>query len=261
MRPPSSSAQASSSGHAASRITEDYLRILRYFRFHARYAPADAPPDPEATTAIAANTAGLAQLSPERVWSELKRILATPAPLPALTLMQTLGVLPAILPESTTLAPLQTALRAGAPPDPILRLAALIAPRPAHADATDPLARRLRLSTAEATTLAQLATGPAPTPADSDDTLRRLLADTPSKILIGRSFLAGAPTPHLAALPRPVFPLEGRHALALGARPGPKIGAALRDVRAWWLAAGCLPDEAACLARLVDALSNSVMPT
>ncbi len=237
-------------GEAARRIAEDYLRILRYFRFFARYGT--GAPDADATASIASAIAGLAQLSAERVWSELRRILEAPDPRRALSLMQRLGVLAALLPEAPGLARLETALQAGAPPDPVLRLASLIS-----GDAA-PVARRLRLSTAEGTRLVLLADGPVPAPADSDDTLRRLLADTPADILAGRSFLAGAPASlraRLAALERPVFPLEGRHALALGARPGPQVGAALRQVRAWWLEAGCRPDQAACLEQLAAAMA------
>ena len=236
-------------GEACRRIAEDALRILRYFRFFARYAAGGL--DPDAAQAIAAGVPGLAQLSAERVWSELKRILQAPDPIPALTLMEELGVLGAILPEAAGTDRLQIALRAGAPADPVLRLAALIGGDGAS------LARRLRLSAAEAALLAQLAAEPVPATADTADTLRRLLADNPADILIGRSYLAGEPQAlrdRLAAMPRPVFPLEGRHALALGALPGPRIGEALREVRAWWVDAACLPGEAECLARLAGLL-------
>ncbi len=232
-------------GEAARRIAEDYLRILRYFRFFARYGTGAA--DPEAAAAISAGTGGLARLSAERVWSELKRILAAPDPRRSLGLMMDLGVLAALLPEAADFGRLANALQAGAPPDPVLRLAALV-----DGDAK-PVASRLRLSTAEAAKLLQLTAGPVPGLSDSDDALRRLLADTPADILAGRLFLAGAPETlraRVAALPRPAFPLEGRHALAFGATPGPQVGEALRQVRAWWLEAGCLPDKAACLRRL-----------
>ncbi len=243
-------------GEATRRIAEDYLRILRYFRFFARYGT--GKPDPDATAAIAAATAGLAQLSAERVWSELKRILEAPDPCVALSLMRQLGVLAALLPEALRFSRLDTTLQAGAPPDPVLRLASLIA-----GDAR-PIAQRLRLSTAESSRLLLLADGRAPSLSDSDDTLRRLLADTPADILAGRSFLAGAPASlraRLAAMQRPVFPLEGRHALALGARAGPQVGEALRQVRAWWLEAGCTPDQQACMDRLAAALAKDELTT
>ncbi len=236
-------------GEAARRIAEDYLRILRYFRFFARYGT--VAPDADATAAISAGTGGLAQLSAERVWSELKRILEAPDPCRALSLMQRLGVLAALLPDASGVSRLAGALHAGAPADPVLRLASLVTGDP------KPLADRLRLSTAESGRLLQFAGGPVPAHSDGDETLRRLLADTPADILAGRSFLAGEPATvrqRLAAMERPVFPLEGRHALALGARPGPHVGEALRQVRAWWLEKGCEPDEQACLQRLAAAL-------
>ena len=93
-----------------------------------------------------------------------------------------------------------------------------------------------------------------PGAAADDADLRRLLADTPSDILIGRSWLASPDAAdlraRLTAIPRPVFPLEGRDALALGMEPGPALGAALRAVREWWLQGGCVADAGACRAEL-----------
>jgi poly(A) polymerase/tRNA nucleotidyltransferase (CCA-adding enzyme) len=239
-------------GDPAARIAEDYLRILRFFRFQARYGGTE--PDPDAVAAIAAGVPGLARLSAERVWSELKRILAAADPLAAIRLMARLGVLTAILPEAGPLDALAALLAGGAPADPLLRLAALLDP------AAGVPAERLRLSGAEAATLHALRDRPAAAPAGDAAALRRLLADLPADILIGRSWLAdpgpaGAPVRALlATLPRPSFPLEGRDVLALGLPPGPRVGALLRQVRDWWLDGGCLADATACraeLARLV----------
>ena len=76
-------------------------------------------------------------------------------------------------------------------------------------------------------------------------------------MLIDRTWLAGADDAawaalraRLAAMPRPVFPLEGRDVLALGLAPGPAVGALLREVRAWWLHGGCVADASACRAEL-----------
>lgn len=235
-------------GDAAARIAEDYLRILRFFRFYARYG--GGAPDAEAMDAIRNGVHGLAILSAERVWSELKRIFAAPDPAPSVHLMERLGVLPAVIPEVADPPALDRLLAAGAPSDPILRVAALLG-----CDAAS-FAARLKLSGAEAERLAALRRGPVPRPEDDDDALRRLLADEEAELLIGRSWLAGggaawdALRARLAALPRPVFPLEGRDALALGAKPGPAVGEALRQVRAWWKDRGCHPDRAACAAEL-----------
>ncbi|MBV9750308.1 MAG: CCA tRNA nucleotidyltransferase [Acetobacteraceae bacterium] len=241
-------------GEAARRIAEDYLRVLRFFRFQARYGRGE--PDPEAVAAVREGAAGLDQLSPERVWSELKRVLAAPDPSASIALMDALGVLARALPEGTLPARLFALIAAGAPTDPLLRLAALL-------DGDDAaLADRLRLSGEERDRLSALRHGPVPLPSMDDADLRRLLADEPAALLIGRAWLAGGDSPgwaelraRLAALPRPVFPLAGRDALALGAKPGPPVGRALAAVRAWWLAGGCAADRGTCLAELARRLA------
>jgi poly(A) polymerase/tRNA nucleotidyltransferase (CCA-adding enzyme) len=241
-------------GAAAQRVAEDYLRILRFFRFFSRYGV--GLPDPDAASAIKAGLGGLARLSAERVWSELKRIITAGSPARTVRLMQELGVLQAVLPEAGNVPRFERMVEEGAPADPVLRLAALLSGDPLA------LAERLKLSSAERDGLAALTGGPAPTPGDDDTSLRQALADTPEAVLIGRSWLAGggdagaALRARLAGLTPPSFPLEGRHALALGAQPGPRIGEALRAVRAWWWQGGCVADEAACLARLEGVLAT-----
>lgn len=86
--------------NAQDRIREDYLRALRFFRFHAWYAKATDGFDAEALDAIALNTQGLETLSAERVGAEICRLLAAPDPVPALATMQQTGVLPCLLPGS-----------------------------------------------------------------------------------------------------------------------------------------------------------------
>jgi len=241
-------------GEAARRIAEDYLRILRFFRFWARYGTGD--PDPDAGAAIAAGVSGLSILSPERVWSELKRILAAPDPMRAVALMAELGVLAAVLPGGADPAALAALVASGAPADPLLRLAALAQGGP------DDLADRLRLSNDERDRLAALRDTAVPRPDSDDAALRRALADTPADILIGRSWLHGGGGPdwgslraRLAAMPQPVFPLSGRDVVALGIPPGPAVGEALRAVRAWWLDDGCQADAQACTAELARQLA------
>jgi poly(A) polymerase len=242
-------------GAAKQRVAEDYLRVLRFFRFQARYGRGE--PDHEAVAAVREGAAGLDQLSPERVWSELKRILAAPDPSASVALMDRLGVLAHVLPEGAAPARLAALVTAGAPADPLLRLAALLDGDPAA------LAGRLRLSGEERACLLALRRGPVPTPGVDEAELRRLLADEPADLLIGRAWLAGGDTPGWAGLratlaetPRPVFPLAGRDALALGAQPGPAVGRALAAVRAWWLAGGCGADREACLAELARHLPS-----
>ncbi len=239
-------------GDAASRIAEDALRILRFFRFHARYGR--GLPDPAAADAIGAAVGLLRHLSAERVWTELRRLLAGPDPARALVPMQGLGVLDALLPQGGDPPRLVRLLALDAPPDPLLRLAALAA-----GDAAA-IAVRLKLSNADAARLHTLMHGVRPDPALDDDALRRLLVDSDAASLCDRSRLAAAGSNdpaawsalcrRLHALDRPVFPLSGRDAVAAGLRPGPAVGDALRAVEGWWRENGCRADRAACVARL-----------
>ena len=237
-------------GDPATRIAEDYLRILRYFRFLARYA--SGPADPGALAAIRAGLPGIARLSVERVWSELRRILSAPDPRAAVDLMADLGVFAMVLPEGVDPARLARLVEADAPADPLLRLAALLTGDPAA------LAERLRLSAAERDRLVSLRAGPVPRPSDDDAALPRLLADEEREVLMDRTWLAGGDAPEwaalrmrLSAISRPVFPLEGRDVLALGEPEGPRVGALLRAVRQWWLDGGCVADAEQCRAELV----------
>ncbi len=235
-------------GDAATRIAEDYLRILRFFRFFARYG---GTPDPAAVAAIRDALPGLAGLSVERVWSEVSRILAAPEPVAAIALMDERGVLAAVLPEGTSVPNLARLVQAAAPADPILRLAALLT-----GGASD-LALRLKLSAAERDRLLAIRQPNVLTPEADDDALRRALADVEPAVLLDRLWLAGGGAPgwaalrdRLAAMPRPVFPLEGRDVLALGVPPGPEVGVRLRAVRAWWWHRGCQDSAEACRAEL-----------
>jgi poly(A) polymerase len=233
-------------GEPATRIAEDYLRILRFFRFYTRYG--SEPPDPPTSDALRAGTSGLSRLSIERVWSELRNILAAPDPHAAITLMQRLGIWPAVLPEAPLIARIQ-----GLPADPILRLAAMLTDDPLT------LATRLKLSNEDRDRLVRLLTTPSPHGTDAD--LRRLLADHLPADLIDRTWLDNTPTvrSRLAGMQRPVFPLEGRDVLALGIPSGPHVGALLHDLRRWWMDRGCTPDRTACLAELARTANLSNM--
>ncbi len=241
-------------GVAAARITEDYLRILRFFRFFARYA--QSAPDQDAIDAIQTHRNGLARLSPERIWSELKRILLAPTPLTALDLMAQAGILPLILPGGTNLAAARIAITNGLSL-PLARFALL------NAGPIDETAAALRLSDAERTSLHQIQAAPILPPDADDFALRTALATHDRAALLVKSYLAPRAAPgsdnlraRLSAMPQPEFPLRGADLIALGLPPGPAIGAALHQVRQDWLATGCTADRTACLARLAAILDQ-----
>lgn len=250
-------------GEADQRLREDYLRALRFFRFQARYG--GEVPDAEAVRAIRAAVPGLARLSAERVWSEIKRLMAAPDPRAALRLMAETGVLPAVLPEAGDPTRLDFALARGAG-DVLLRLAILL---PVGADITA-LAGRLRLSGEEAARLRALHAiegAPAPSLLQANPTAARLRewrarvraasdAANPGEVLLVAA-AQGGNTPEWRELadivdpaPGPPFPLEGRDVLALGVPPGPRVGALLREVREWWFLEGAPDDHAACIEKL-----------
>lgn len=234
-------------GAATARIAEDYLRIFRFFRFFARYGRGE--PDAAAVAAITALREGVKTLSAERVWSELKRILAAPDPRVAVRLMSSTGVLDLALPEAD-LARFERLFRRGAPDFPLLRLAALL---PAGEGIAETFAARWRLSKAEEAELVALNAPNALAPDASDDDVRRALEAEPAETLAGRAWLApgeGWERLHsrLQAMERPVFALQGRDLQALGVMPGPEMGALLQRVRDWWRQGGCVADAASCRA-------------
>ena len=263
-------------GDPDTRLAEDHLRALRYFRFHARYGVGD--PDPMAVAAIRGTVPNLARLSVERVWMELKRLLAAPDPAGAVALMEETGVLPAILgPDSLGASRQLRALsEIGAPIDPLLRFDSLLTHGAAVA------ARRLKASNEEVARLVAryraghdlfplqpgiAAGGP------EDDELRRLLAEQPAARLldatwhrqaVNRAWSWQGPDDfawarfreRLLAMPAPVFPLQGRDALAMGVPPGPSVGRLLAQIRQWWMEGGCTADTVACRARLADLMKD-----
>jgi len=138
---------------APARIAEDYLRILRFFRFHAWYGDTTEGLDPLALSAIAAASEGLSQLSRERVGAEIRKLLSAPDPAPAVAAMRACGVLTRILPgaDDRGLAPLiHLEAEAEIAPDWLTRLAVMTGPE---------AAARLRLSRAEEARLCLLRDG------------------------------------------------------------------------------------------------------
>lgn len=234
-------------GEARQRIREDYLRILRFFRFSAEYAT--GPLDPEGLAAAIRERAGLAQLSRERVRAEFLKLLAAPRAVDVVTTAAQAGFLGWITGGVGELGRLD---RAG--DDPLRRLAALsIVSR----DDVPRLREHLRLSNAEETRLhayaallERLKARAAPlTPAD----LRPLLAEHGLEAVLDvLTVTSGEPRPVIepdfrneldlfagGACAVPVLPVRGADFLALGVPKGPVIGRAVAAARREWLDAGC----------------------
>jgi len=222
-------------GDAGARIREDYLRILRYFRFHARFG--SEPADGAAQAACAELAAGLKGLSRERIASELLQILSLPDPAPTMATMARLGVLAQILPEADP-APLPaliaTEARAAAAPDPLRRLAAMIPADPALAET---IAARLRLANAQRKHLALIT---ARQPGDAADP-RALAYHHGPEAARDRLLLTGALPTALDHWAVPTFPLKGGTIVARGLATGPDVARILRTVEARWIAEG-FPD-------------------
>ncbi len=230
-------------GDPLTRIAEDHLRILRFFRFNARFARGD--PDVAALAACAARANDLMALSRERVRDEVLKTLAVADPVPTLLLMRQAGVLAVVLPDlaDPTAAEhgLATLVRLVAheaatrdPPDPLRRLAALV---PADTALLDSLGHRLRLSTADRKRLATMAPRLAAVPDDPRALAWRHGHETARDLLLlggaGPAILA-----RLAAWERPRLPITGGDLVAAGLAPGPGIAARLRAAEAAWVASG-----------------------
>jgi poly(A) polymerase len=222
-------------GDAETRIREDYLRILRFFRFTAWYGDPDAGFDPTALAAVAETVEGLAGLSAERVGGEMTKLLAAPDPAPAVAVMERTGALAQVLPGAAArlIAPLvHLEARTGTPPDPIRRLAAL--------GAGEAEGRVLRLSKREIRRLARLAElqGAAMAPAELG---YRHGAEAARDALLLQGAMAGTP-PEDAALAaaeegaRQRFPVAARDLMP--AYAGPALGAKLAELEARWIASG-----------------------
>ena len=250
-------------GDPALRIVEDGLRILRFFRFHAWHGL--GAPDPDGLAACGALASNLSALSAERVWKELKRLLEAPDPRIAVRAMAASGVLSHVLPEAEGLGRFDALVDIEASlfldVDPLQRLMALL---PRDPPVIVLLAGRLRLSNAEADRLGAWA---------GDQTrlvswlsareVRAALYRMGRPVWLDRVRLewANDPEPRRASQWRallaladgfvpPRFPLNGTHAVAAGARPGPAVGAVLREVERWWVDNDFIDDDLSIAERL-----------
>lgn len=221
-------------GEAHQRIREDHLRILRYFRFRARFGA--GKPDAEAEKACADLAATLKGLSRERIGMETMNLLALPDPAPTVARMQELGVLAEILPEADVeaLAALVAQEQAqGIAPVAIRHLAALI---PADATLAGQIAGRFRMSGAQKKRLMSAANRPAATALPQALAYRLGVPEAVDALL-----LTGRDARVLDHFTPPTFPLKGGQIVARGVAAGPQVARVLSNVEAAWVDEG-FPD-------------------
>ncbi|KXG85883.1 CCA tRNA nucleotidyltransferase [Agrobacterium bohemicum] len=265
-------------GDAHQRIAEDYLRILRFFRFFAHYG--SGRPDADGLRASARAKDKISTLSAERVWSEMKKLLAADDPSRALLWMRQSGVLAQVLPETEkwgidAIHGLVTAEQALSwKPDALMRISAIV---PTDAERVSAMTSRLRMSKAEAKRLAQWASAPAVDPAITDAAFDRLLYRQGVEGVVMRLKLALAAARAYVStgdaamqkiarfsnllsraqkFEKPNFPLTGADVLSAGVTPGPKVGEILGELEEKWIEFNFSLDRAALTARLETLLKN-----
>lgn len=246
-------------GDPVARIREDYLRILRLFRFHAWYGR-DAI-DADALRAATAEKSGIAKLSGERIQSEMLRLLAAADPVPVLQTMANTAILAEVVPGKADLARLAGLAAIDRDnffaPDPLLRLAALI-----PAASAGVVAERWKLSSADRDRLLDLAhADEVLVPHLSPREVRKHLYRLGRERFRDRLFLAWAAAPRgviqwraliamADAWEKPQFPLTGRDVMKAGVPEGPLVGKVLADVEAWWIDSDFIEDEWSLAERL-----------
>jgi len=250
-------------GDPAQRIAEDYLRILRFFRFHAWYGA--GAPNPEGLHACILARAGIDSLSRERVRAELLKLLLAPHATPTLALMTEIGLLGNVLGGVAFLASFENMVKVeaavGVESDPVRRLGALGV---WAAEDGVRLAQRLRLSNADADRLIALERWWQASPEGGGISARALLyrlgpQHFADQVLLAWSRSAAGAADRswraLAELPRtwsaPEFPLKAADFMARGIAAGPALGAVMRAAEQAWIAAD-FPTDAATIQGIAD---------
>ncbi len=256
-------------GDPASRIAEDYLRILRFFRFHAAYGTSDHP-YAEGIAACIAGRAGLDQLSRERVRMEVMKLVVAPHAVPTLISMSDAGLLLRVLGGVSFLSSFENMAKAeaatGLAPDPVRRLGALGV---TVAEDAERLWQKLRLTNSEHERLASMSEGwRRISPNFGEQASRALLYRLGPQAFTDHALLGWARSDAgagdagwrgLASLAdrwtAPVFPLKAADFIKRGVEKGPALGAALAAAERAWIAAG-FPGDAGALGTIADAAAT-----
>ncbi|MFB9373061.1 CCA tRNA nucleotidyltransferase [Algimonas porphyrae] len=251
-------------GEAQDRVQEDYLRILRLFRFMAWYGQ-DAKIAKAALTACRDNRGGLKTLSAERVWSELKKLLSAPNPVRSVRIMLQQELLDTVLPEASNVDGLDRLValeaREQIAPDPLLRLMAMMGREPLPATL---LAKRMKMSNRESGRLKAWASDSESLSCDMAERARmQAIYRAGQQVILDRARLraAGARDPiessHWMTLADlalgwtpPTFPIRGADLMKAGVPKGPELGKALSALEALWIRSGFSTEKPQLLAAL-----------
>ncbi len=248
-------------GDAHQRLREDYLRVLRFFRFNAWYAK--GPIDPHGLQACADEVKGLDSLSAERVWKEVKKLLAAHDPRAAWEGMEAIEVRARALPEMKNRTRLKALMSLEAdlmlPIDAMTRVAASLPDQ----EAGRILAQRLKLSNEERDRLvAALGDEVKITSYMSLREMRRAIYTIGNAAFRDRVMLTWAAAggekaqqwralvAHAQMWTPPKLPLSGDEVMAAGVPAGPKVGQVMREVEAWWIDADFPDDKLSVIERL-----------
>lgn len=244
-------------GDADARVQEDYLRILRFFRFLAWYG-GDGKVDAEALKACREKRRGLKTLSAERVWSEIKKLLLARDPSRAVRIMLTNEILDTLLPESSNAEGLSKMVtlesREAISPDPLLRLMAMSAREPLQMAL---LSKRLKMSSKETARLrAWSDSSETLDPHASDSEKLKAIYFAGKQVVIDRARVRAAGEEDALLSSRwmsladlamgwtpPDFPLTGKDLKAEGVEPGPKMGKVLEALKALWVRSNFTADR------------------
>jgi poly(A) polymerase len=235
-------------GEPLTRIAEDHLRILRFFRFNARFG--QGAPHAESLAACRTRANDLMALSRERIAMELLSILALPDPAATISLMIDYGIFVPVLPEIADAAPLARLLdrerACGVAPDALRRLAALLPADPALAE---DIANRLRLSNAQRKSLISMASRTVGDEANPKALAYRLGVEG----AVDRLLLGTGDAGTILNWTPPRFPLTGGSIVERGVQAGPEVARILQAVERQWIEEG-FPD-AGRIAEILDSLT------
>ena len=256
-------------GSAAQRVAEDYLRILRFFRFQANYGKTE--PDKESLEACQAAAGNVETVSGERIWSEISRTLTAPEPGAIFQMMEDIGLLGLLLPVSRSLTCIEALAKVestlSVEPEPIRRLAALMRP---SAGQTSEIATRLKLSRRDNLRLNNLNSIRGESSAamnvhelrkilyavGRDRFLDQILLDWSDDLAVNSQDLASSSEAWretwdaAASWQLPEFPINGEDVLELGVEAGPRVREFLDCIQEWWVEHFFIPNRNACLDRL-----------